>query len=818
VLPTIADGPSAWQIFSRDGKNGMRARTDVTNLIAGHPPSRLRNVEVDPFFHDHLRQQMAQQIREDTGVQLVFPDEDLNEPPEVLLVFEGLGSPVEYELPRKAPTAKELQAFESGLRAAEDNILKLISGVAPIKTEIIEVLPKFQERLRRYIDREQQRLTEGEFPLQIIISNSPRGRALQLPNGCIAIRGPPDAVDGMIVKSRGFLEQEAKDEEERSHVTTFEYPQKFANFLIGKKGENIKKLRDEFDVEIQVADGKVNLKGPPAKAANAKSHILAMAKRLEDEATYVIKIKPQYHRDLIGRSGGQVNRLQDRYNVRINFPRTAAHEDASDAGTDAGAPSRQRNQAPDEVVIKGPRRGADEAREELLNLLQYTIDNSHTATVSVAQGQIPSLIGSGGREMENLRLATGAQIDVPGLRDGTDPAGRVELKIKGGKSQVDAAKKLLQERAKEFDETVTRTIDVDRKHHKTLIGSQGSNIRDIIIAAGGSDDRRELARTVRFPRQENEGNTIRVEGKQSVVDGIIASIAKIVAERDSQTTKVVEISPDKHRLLIGRGGDTRRSLESQFHITLDVPKQTATGAARSQVKIAGQPSDVESATAHILSLVKDQEGEIVNVPRAYHYIVAGDNGAFFRRLRNEQKVTVDHAGQQPPQRPSAASGSRGRNRANGNTSLPLITDDPNASSHGNYSWELVDNNPTAGDSSSGDMAGDIPWVLRGSADNVKRARKMLEQAIEAASKPSATGYLILPDPRLHRVIVGSGGSQVSAIRKETGTSIQIPRSGGNKEGEDEAIEITGSKEGVEKAKAIILDLVNGASVSGGRKN
>lgn len=159
--------------------------------------------------------------------------------------------------------------------------------------------------------------------------------------------------------------------------------------------------------------------------------------------------------------------------MRINFPRSNNQND-DDAATETGVSQKNfRQQAPDEVIIRGPRKGADEAREELLNLLQWTVDNSYTDTVSVAQSQVPSLIGSGGREMENLRLSTGAQIDVPGAREGADPSGRAEIKIKGTKKQVEDAKKLLQERAKVFDDTVVKTIDVDRKHHRTLIGGSG---------------------------------------------------------------------------------------------------------------------------------------------------------------------------------------------------------------------------------------------------------------------------------------------------------------------------------------------------------
>lgn len=293
-----------------------------------------------------------------------------------------------------------------------------------------------------------------------------------------SLRGRSQDVDDLASKIAAFVIEQQQDDLERGYTTSFDFPQKFANFLIGKRGENINKLRDEFDVDIKVENGKVEVKGPKAKAEAAKIRIITLGKKLEDEATYVLKVAPQYHRDLIGQKGSQVNRLQERYGVRVQFPRAAVAvaddqsvaDNASDAG---GARNGRANQAVDEVVVRGPKKGADAARDEILSLYQWVMDHSHTALVSVARDQIPSLIGQRGREMEKLRADTGAQIDVPGVNDAPDASGRAEIRLKGTKKQVEDARKVLLQRAKEFDSTITKTIDVDKQHHKSLIGGGG---------------------------------------------------------------------------------------------------------------------------------------------------------------------------------------------------------------------------------------------------------------------------------------------------------------------------------------------------------
>lgn len=289
----------------------------------------------------------------------------------------------------------------------------------------------------------------------------------------VNIRGPASAVEALASKCRAFIEQEKADEKERGFTLEFDFPQKFANHLIGKGGSNIRELRDRFDVDIQVHDGKVELKGPKAKAEAAKTYILALGRQLADEATHILKIDPKFHRELIGAQGNQINKLQTRYKVLIFFPRSAksAKEDESvtDAASEAGKPRRQ--QAPDEVIIRGPKKGADEARDEILSLLQYLKDNSFTASVTMQQKQLPSLIGQGGSGMDQLRQATGARIDIPNGRDSAE--GVVEIQIKGTKAQVAAAKKILEEKKAVFNDTVTRTIEVDKKYHKALIGAGG---------------------------------------------------------------------------------------------------------------------------------------------------------------------------------------------------------------------------------------------------------------------------------------------------------------------------------------------------------
>ena len=449
-----------WEVYSRDGKNTIRAQNEIKGLVDSHPPSRMATVPVDPFFYHYIRNEVQPRVRQDYRVHLVVPDASEAETP-VLLVYEGPASPDSYQVPRTVPSAPEAQEMQKFLQEATKHLVELVNQQESLGSDSIDVPQKLHDKLRKFIKREQENRDPNQIPVRV--SNL---------GTTVTFRGPVSAVESIAAKCRAFIEQEKEDEKERGFTLEFPFPQKFANHLIGKGGSNIRELRDKFDVDIQVQDGKVELKGPKAKAEVAKAHILALGRQLEDETSFHIKIEPKFHRELIGAQGAQINRLQTRYKVLIFFPRTgkAGKDDESVAeASDAGKPRRQ--QAPDEVIIRGPKRGAESAREELLSLLQYLRDNSYTATVTVQQKQVPSLIGSGGAVLDQLRQATGAKIDIPSARDSED--GLIEIQIKGGKQQVEAAKKALEQKKAVFEDTVVKTIEVDKKFHKTLIGAGG---------------------------------------------------------------------------------------------------------------------------------------------------------------------------------------------------------------------------------------------------------------------------------------------------------------------------------------------------------
>ena len=144
VVPQAFDSPVAWNIFSREGRSMQQARSDLIRIVEAHPPSRVSQVNVDPFFYPHLSSQIARPLQEELHVHLVVPEGD--EAEHLILVYEGPEGLVDpYQVPKQRPTPQEMAQFEKSLEQAQDRIMNMIG-------EQERILATTTLAPRRYVD------------------------------------------------------------------------------------------------------------------------------------------------------------------------------------------------------------------------------------------------------------------------------------------------------------------------------------------------------------------------------------------------------------------------------------------------------------------------------------------------------------------------------------------------------------------------------------------------------------------------------------------------------------------------------------------
>lgn len=78
-----------------------------------------------------------------------------------------------------------------------------------------------------------------------------------------------------------------------------------------------------------------------------------------------MKIPTQYHSSLIGSAGKYAIRLEEKYSVKITFPRQTSEN---------GETKTREQLKADEVLIKGGKKGVAGAKSELLDVCHYVAD------------------------------------------------------------------------------------------------------------------------------------------------------------------------------------------------------------------------------------------------------------------------------------------------------------------------------------------------------------------------------------------------------------------------------------------------------------
>ncbi|KAK9460376.1 uncharacterized protein V1516DRAFT_676457 [Lipomyces oligophaga] len=402
----------------------------------------------------------------------------------------------------------------------------------------------------------------------------------------IVVIGPKEKVDEVSGKISELAEEASKQEVLSNFSVSFEFPSKFSSQLIGRGGSNITKYRDELEVKIDLSeDGIVTVKGVKNNVLEAQKRIVALAKRLEDEVILRIPVPGQFHSVLIGQGGKLVKRLEERYEVRVTFPQTSRNNEEDE---EIGA--RPRNK--DEIVVRGPSKGAHQAKEELLELYKYQVENGYQEEFSVPKNSLSRIIGRNGGYIGEIMADTRTKIDI----NRTEEEGLVT--ITGQKESVKAARARVNEIVDELARFTSKVINVDKKLHRDLIGAKAGTLQEIVSAAGGPEEVSRQRRTVRFPPAGSDSTEIVVQGDRDLVEKVVAEIERRVEELKSMVEESVEVPLDRHRFLIGPMGSVKRGIESDCGVRMMVPPQGTTTA----IKLVGSSSAIEKAKARIAEL------------------------------------------------------------------------------------------------------------------------------------------------------------------------------------------------------------------------
>ncbi|KEI39517.1 uncharacterized protein L969DRAFT_49218, partial [Mixia osmundae IAM 14324] len=776
-LPRPGDDKSLVEIVGKDAKIVAAARSAVLALLKTLPPPAFSVAKIDPLLHRHLIGKQGLRLtafEQKKGVEVLFPSErDAGDQSEVLLVLSNVNA----------------ASSTTTLEDVKTELLKLAKEQAEIKTVTIEIPVQLHG--------------------QVI---GPSGTTLNAVIGEQRLVSPSDEV-ARVQKALSKIADDAQANEiENAHTTEFEVDAKHVGRLVGKGGSNVQELRDQLGVKIDFeeqapatdgtaaarkrkAKSKVTIKGRAENVAEARKRMLSHSERLADETFLAMPLPTGIDRgSLIGKQGVYLQRLEQKYEVRINIPNkdTANDDDASSVRSTT-----------EEITIRGPKKGAEAAKKELLDLISYERENSQSDTVQIHSAAIPRLLGKGGSQINQIKADTLASIDVP--RD--DREGIVSITLRGTAEAIVAARRAVLAITGQAASYATLELDVARKHHNSLIGKGGRRISEIVSSCGGPSDKRSVAALVTFPRVDDDSSIVKLQGDKTLISKIRAVLEKEAADLDSRIITVVAIPSSSHSSIVGRGGSNLSALQLEHNVRIILPgwqeyadaqpisNATQLGNASSEdlIKVIGTPEACAAAAEALESNGKRQGPAtngthmptsaqvigFVHVPAHLHHRVA-DQGRFFRKLPRGVKVDhKDEAGDAiklPPRMSAAASSSEARIDVNDDESFGIA------------SWIVTD---------LGSGVSTIPWRIIANSDQLAdQAKSLIEEASADAGKTTHQARLVVQPQNLVGRLIGKGGSGLEALR-QLGVSAETVGQNSN------VFLLTGSQTDLEKARSHI---------------
>lgn len=231
-----------------------------------------------------------------------------------------------------------------------------------------------------------------------------------------------------------------------------EIPFEFHRMLIGKSGENIKSIMDEFDVNVQVPgttlkSNIVIVRGHKDKVEECKSKLELDCKKWDDEKedrakrsySLNLTVDHRHHSKIIGRRGAVINKIKDSYKCQIRMP------DRNSSGSDQ-----------DVITIVGYEADAIAARDSIMKIVSE-LEERVTGTVEIDSRLHARLIGQRGKNIRKIMEKFGVDIKFSGGETGNT------VSVEGNEANVEECKEHLLELAEEMMDAVLEKIQ-DEAH------------------------------------------------------------------------------------------------------------------------------------------------------------------------------------------------------------------------------------------------------------------------------------------------------------------------------------------------------------------
>jgi len=587
-------------------------------------------------------------------------------------------------------------------------------------------------------------------------------------------------------------------------------PRWLHRFIIGRKGQNIKKITQDLDNKVQVEFNeerdKILIQGPPTEVQAAENLLSSSIMELKNTMSYCdIEVDQKWHRHIIGKAGANIKNIKNETGTSINIPSDTTKSctiriEGSPEGVAAakaeilemarkmdneksrdiiienkfhkniigqkGEKVREiRDMFPevqisfpdteaksDIVTLRGPKDDVDKCYEYMKKITADLVASSYKIGVPIFKKFHGNVIGRSGANIKRIKEETGAIIDIPAESSDSDV-----IYITGKRESAEKAKEMILAIQNELASIVTSEVRFPQKLHTSMIGQGGKLIQSIMSECGDVH--------IRFPAEGENNDVITIRGTKEDVAKAEEQLKKLGEERlENSFTAEVTAKPEHHRFLIGRNGSNIRKVREKIGVRIIFP--TRQDENQELITIIGKKESVEEAKAELMEKISQLNNIIeseVNVdPKHHKYFVA-------RRAQVLNDISDEYGGV--------------------NISLPKDLTSPRI-------------------------------ALKGARECVEGAKKRLLEIV--AELEAMTEIQCIIPQKHHRAILGNKGKNVQDLTSRLNVQIKFPERKRTdeeappapeeppvegQENKSDIITISGNKDRAEEAKKELLALV-----------
>ncbi|CAJ0647229.1 4979_t:CDS:2 [Entrophospora sp. SA101] len=573
-----------------------------------------------------------------------------------------------------------------------------------------------------------------------------------------------------------------------SYFDVVEINPKFHRHVIGRKGQNLQRVKDAYGVEIIVPDEKEanpeilivfeGRKGVKEFSDRKKKelYIKEIMEKVKNEllkverdsssdfSTQTLVVPVKYHRHIIGPKGINLNAIIHNDNGSGCSSVSVKFGSSKYSGVDDRSSNAQ-EVSDDSIIVKGPvkevERIVEEINEKVEDIKRVENMKSFTAEFTIPAIYSSHIIGKGGSKIKFIRENYNVRIDIDNKNvnksnSGNEEDETVNVKIVGMKVYVEEARSRILDTIDKLQEENVVCVNISPHYHASLIGAKGKTVRNLEVKHGVR---------IKFPRNKNYKNHPTITPKDLGLDPDVEKSDEVliiggkrgVSEARTELLDLLHYAQDHDNILsftipakclphvVGKNGrrikeiktDTFTKIYISKPITLNVDDSNDDNNNKLyeqvvRVNVRGNKRDNIKAQNKILEIVEEFEKQttiIMNIDPKHHKFLIGPGG-------NRIKEVIAKAG-----------GPEDKSSQAGIVKFPRLDD-------------------------GGSRINEV--VIKGSEELVKKIKEEFEILIEEQENLIID---IIKVPRNeHSVIIGRNGSQLHNIQNKFNVELYFPGS------------------------------------------